>query len=698
MRSSKKSCISPASFLLLLCALQGAPRMAAQKSCTITFTCPTAGGGCASAMGDAVTKRGPFTQFASTADCNTKARSANSNIPGVGVSCSCVPPDGTSAADSATAAPAAPGHEFDNTIKQAISAGVAGKLPAGNTIGFVGIGLLGNALLAPITTNPAEQQQQQEQQQLDLAAQQLNNSGIYLLRHGNATGAINEFQQALVKTPNDANILQNLKTAQQKLKDNAVAGQTSGALGQLLGTAPAGLANSDTALNLVNVNSNPNAVDSTGTTRTSPEALKGELDGVFESDAPTSTPSNAQPVQARAQAQDIDQLFQPSPSNPSQPAPSPSQTNAEQRQVEDLFRGPGATTDSAALQQQAGLGQMSAAAKSDEEASGLARQGFDTAAPNVVVNQTSATQVPGTAVTAAPAPVSSGAIDLSQSKQPLVPANLKTPQVAVNAAPQPAEFPVTVLRSGGSGGVAAPGAPIFDCAGDRALVNRFAAGLPAQEEAIQRTEAAMAAATKDTEDARPEAMWAAFKTLNTAAISISELSKSALAQVEGPKSHGITVEAAAQFRLWQDIKDLGELGDMLAEATEVKGKTVDSFKAGAAFGNTMYVQKTARSTADKLKAIQKLLVDSGIRDEGLEEIAGHLALYGLGPIGGPIGDALVHTLADGAELVEKAGEYWNSAGEAEEAERNLTVMRYQQMQVRDRIYELQQEVAGGCPN
>jgi len=538
------------------------------------------------------------------------------------------------------------------------------------------------------------------QQQQALAAQQLNNSGIYLLKQRNYAGAIIEFQQALAITPNDSNILHNLELAKQGQKNTAVAGQTSGALGQLLGTAPAGMGNFDTALNLVNVDSDPNVVDLTGTTRTSPESLKGELDGVFASNTQTSAPSDAQAVQQQAQAQDVDHLFQPSPSNPSQPAPSPSQTDAEQKQVEqkqveDTFKDPGGTTDSAALAQQAKLGQVATAAKSDDDASGLARQGFDTAAPNVVVTRTIAAQAPATA---APASVPSMAVDLSQPKQPLVPANLKTPQIAVNAAPDPAQFPITVIRSGGSGSFAAPGAPIFDCAGDRALVIRLAAGLPAQEEAIQRTEAAMAAATKDAEDARPEAMWAAFKTLNTAAISISELSKSALAKVEGLKSHGITVDASARFRLWQDIKDLGDLGDQLAQATEVKGKTVDSFKAGEAFGNTVFVQKTARSTADKIKAIQKLLVDSGIRDDGLEEIAGHLALYGLGPIGGPIGDALVHTLANGAELVEKAGEYWNSAGEAEEAERNLTVMRYQQMQVRDRIYELQQEVAVGCPN
>jgi tetratricopeptide (TPR) repeat protein len=671
--------IRSVSFLLLLCALNSAPRAAAQVSCTVTYTCHSSG--CAELVngGSGIMVSHRTLSFASAAACTAQAKTVGD---GTIASCSC----GSAASSNAPAAPAGLNPALTN-----------GAQTIGTALGqWLARSILGGGNSAP---SPAEAANVAAQQQQALAAQQLNNSGIYLSKQRNYAGAINEFQQALSITPNDSNILHNLELAKQGQKNTAVAGQTSGALGQLLGTAPAGLGNSDTALNLVNVDSDPNAAG-TGTTGTSPDSIQGELDGVFGNTTLTSASSNAQGVHPQAQAQDIDQLFQPSPSNPSQTAPSPSQTDAkqkqaEQKQVEDIFKDPGGTTDSAALAQQAGLGQKATAAKSDEDASGLARQGFDTAAPNVVVTQTRATQAPATA---APASVPSTAVDLSQSKQSLVPANLKTPQIAVNAAPAPAQFPITVIRSAGSGGLAAPGAPIFDCAGDRTLVIRLAAGLPAQEEAIKRTDAAMAAAAKDAEDARPEAMWAAFKTLNTAAMSISELSKSALTKVEGPKSHGIPPDAAARFRLLQDLKELGELGDTLADATEVKGKTVDSFKAGEALGNAVFVQKTARSTADKIKAIQKLLVDSGIRDEGLEEIAGNLALYGLGPIGGPIGDALVHTLANGAELVEKAGEYWNSAGEAKEAERNLTVMRYQQMQVRDRIYELQQEVAVGCPN
>jgi hypothetical protein len=144
------------------------------------------------------------------------------------------------------------------------------------------------------------------QQQRELAARQLNNSGIYLFRQKNYIGAINEFQKALAVTPNDGNILHNLALAKQKLKDIAVAGQTSTALGQLLETAPgsAGPVNSNqtrpasgngSALNLVNLDSDPNVVDLRGTTKTyvDPATLKNSQDTVQSLDKALETVPDA---------------------------------------------------------------------------------------------------------------------------------------------------------------------------------------------------------------------------------------------------------------------------------------------------------------------------------------------------------------------------------------------------------------------
>jgi len=290
--------IRSVSFLLLLCALNSAPRAAAQKSCMVTFTCPSAGGGCASAMGGQVTTRGPF-NFASTPDCNTQVRSANSStiMSGVGINCSCT---GGSAPALAPAA-AAPA-----TLNPALSNAAQS---IGNSIGTALGQRLGKMLFgdpaAKAAADAADQQNALAAQQSALAAQQLNDSGLYLMRQRNFAGAINEFQQALAIAPNDANILHNLEMAKQKLKGAAIAGQTSGALGQLLGTAPTntgifgfaqltdstGTNPNASALSLVNLDSDAKVVDLRGTTNTfvDPETLKGQLDAALSNNTPDST-------------------------------------------------------------------------------------------------------------------------------------------------------------------------------------------------------------------------------------------------------------------------------------------------------------------------------------------------------------------------------------------------------------------------
>lgn len=118
----------------------------------------------------------------------------------------------------------------------------------------------------PLTTplDPAVQQRA-------LAAEQLNNSGIYLLKKNDYDGAINEFQQALNQAPNDANILSNLQLARERQRDAANAAKTSHALGNLLGTAQGSSGNAPwgpaSPLNLVNLD--PNVVDFRGIAPTS---------------------------------------------------------------------------------------------------------------------------------------------------------------------------------------------------------------------------------------------------------------------------------------------------------------------------------------------------------------------------------------------------------------------------------------------
>ncbi|MBS1841170.1 MAG: tetratricopeptide repeat protein [Acidobacteria bacterium] len=212
-------------------------------------------------------------------------------------------------------------------------------------------------LFGPPAARPAPEDPAQQQRRL--AADQLNNSGIYLLKQRNYAGAIHEFQQALLNTPNDSVILHNLEFAEQKLRDGAVAAHTSGALGQLLGSTPsAGWAfnlNSPartsvanpvaSPLSLVNLDSDTRVVDLRGTSKTSldAEALKGrssvasplvnlpevrDIELLFPGGAPAESPSQVVLPQAKdiellfpgpqpsglvvpPQAQDIELLFQP---------------------------------------------------------------------------------------------------------------------------------------------------------------------------------------------------------------------------------------------------------------------------------------------------------------------------------------------------------------------------------------------------
>jgi tetratricopeptide (TPR) repeat protein len=224
-------------------------------------------------------------------------------------------------------------------------------------------------LIAPL--DPATQQRA-------IAAEQLNNSGIYLLKKSDYTGAINEFQQALIQSPNDANILANLQLARQRQKNAADAATTSNALGNLLGTAQGGSGTAPgghpNSLNLVNLD--PNVVDFRGMGHTSganpnssflntvvtgydsntvdlanakkedPRLLRRQINDIL-----------ANPVRAAAQVspeEQIDRLFQPQSAQssgitPPQPSSEPPVTapDAEQQtraKVNAIFLSPAPST------------------------------------------------------------------------------------------------------------------------------------------------------------------------------------------------------------------------------------------------------------------------------------------------------------------------------------------------------------------
>ncbi len=192
--------------------------------------------------------------------------------------------------------------------------------------------LFGSPVPPPVTASPDPAEEQRQ-----LAAQQLNNSGLYLLKQKNYAGAINEFQKALATNPNDSNALHNLALAKQQQKDAAVAEQTSGALGQFLGSAPANtglfgfaqlsdskVPNPDAStLSLVNLDSDPNVVDLRGTTKSSidPESLKGQIDEVLAAHAQTPTSPDSRVIPPQDKDMELLSTLSQSVSSPSQVVP-----------------------------------------------------------------------------------------------------------------------------------------------------------------------------------------------------------------------------------------------------------------------------------------------------------------------------------------------------------------------------------------
>ena len=553
----------------------------------------------------------------------------------------------------------------------------------------------------PTVTPPVDPAQEQAQ----LAAQQLNRSGLWFLRQKKYPQAIHEFEQALQKTPGDGGIQDNLALAKRQMeqsrKDGAAANQTSSALGNLLGGSSAvpaspvaGIPGSE--LNSIDLNSSVSVADLHGAMSPSAdsEALKSQIDGVLG----TAPPAPAAPAHT-PQAQDIEKLFQAAISEP-----------AKQPEIQN----PKMVAERTAKEIDQALGQSQSADAQQPRAEAVAGNGSGSADTNAVTQQPDAHVLNGVANPdfdgrgtgnaalkkfdlPSAQPGASGVDLRGASRTAVDPARVKGPTATDAVAGTPAATPLA-MRPAGMATFSAAGAPIFDCQGDRTLIMRLKSGLPAQDEAILRTSEALEGAKTDSEEARKKALMAGFKTLNSAAITASELSKAALAKVEGLQAHGITVDAATRFRLLQQIRGLAVEAQELAEGTEGPEKIVKAYKGGKAIGELLRVQKASQGVLDKLMAIEKELRASGVQDDVLEAGGAHLAMYVFGPIGGPIGAALVHTIANGSEFVKQAGEDWNSTGEAEAAERNLSVMRDQERLVRERIYELRQEIVEGCSN
>jgi len=550
--------------------------------------------------------------------------------------------------------------------------------------------LFGNPQPPP---DPAEQQRQ-------LAAQQLNNSGIYLFKQKNYAGAINEFQKALTITPDDANILHNLALAKQQLKNVAVAGQTSGALGLLLGTSTGNSANfnlgdstnspapnpNSSALNLVNLDPDANASNSHGTA-TQPSAQLADTQDTLQ--ALDNALGNGLDPEVKRQLDDFANTELPQHTD-SNSAPRASDAQPE---IQKQGTGAEATTKDIdeAIGQNPSAGSADAAAqlRNSTALDNIANPDFDGRTtgnapieighPNPGPPTPAAAQPSQSAGTPPPnAQAGSGNANPAPSA-PVAPGQNRSPDAQLTAVS--GGMPTGAEASG----VRAPGHPIVDCDGDAAAINRLLSGLPAQQEAIKRTQAALDAAREDAQhdsaEAREKWMEGTVKMLASTASFIAGSSQKLLASEGALQAAGIPTGAGARFKFLQKIKAIQELSEKLEGAG-------NSYLAGNAYGNAVFVQQTARDLRGQIAEARNLLVDSGIA----EEAGGKLVLALWGPIG-ELGFSEVNT---GLDLLMASMQAGFSAAEAEQAARNLEVMQSQYQRTQDKIYELKQEIAEGC--
>jgi hypothetical protein len=110
-------------------------------------------------------------------------------------------------------------HKGGGSTGSSGGAGTAGIPDRAEQLGHQLGTALGNQLTNALFGNKSgngPSQAQFQQGQMEIAAQQLNNTGLWYLRQKDYPSAINEFQQALARAPNDQSIAANLAIAQQQ--------------------------------------------------------------------------------------------------------------------------------------------------------------------------------------------------------------------------------------------------------------------------------------------------------------------------------------------------------------------------------------------------------------------------------------------------------------------------------------------------
>jgi hypothetical protein len=340
------------------------------------------------------------------------------------------------------------------------------------------------------------------------------------------------------------------------------------------------------------------------------------------------------------------------------------------------------------------LGAAAGTAKTDEEASALARRQFENAA-NLPPSSLTRDQPAVAASTAAVVKIPAATTTIPSNATEFAAGNSITRGAGVYSPPAPGSLPVVDPNIIQSADLVDHGSPIFDCDGDRAKLKRLQAGRPAQLATIDRTEALLEGSGLEKDfDAAKEDAWQAATQLLTDASLISVLhSRTLLARTEMMKNTAGTLPpVAARWKLLQSEKELLEDAHDLEDAIAKLRKLPGAYNAGEAYGNVTFVQHKAHALKDRVAEFNKLLKDSGLREELLKQLGENTAKATFGDIGA----AEFNSLTDVIDLAASLYQMSYSGENAAKLRGALNGMRAAQLQTSGRIAELQLEIQKEC--
>ena len=231
--------------------------------------------------------------------------------------------------------------------------------------------------------------------------------------------------------------------------------------------------------------------------------------------------------------------------------------------------------------------------------------------------------------------------------------------------------PITTYTSPASERQAqAAGGPIFDCSGLQNTATRLRSGLPAQDEAIRRTQEQLDAARQGLKESVQEAQMLALKEAAGAAVHQLDYVREAKA--------GIAKAAASNAnRLkWNAYVD------KIKDAAEALQNLTSSGASGVNIGAAI------RQNQLTLATFAKELEGSGISDE--------LGKAAATAIAGPAGGLAVEIGISARDAIAAGWNLYNNATEADAAQRNLDQMRQARSAIDSRLYEINDILATEC--